>query len=408
MLTKIIILIFGVLLFSFINSNHAFGQNATSVISNFKLSDTAQINHIIGDARVIGIGESAHGSGSMIQLRGEIIKDLILHHGVKNIVLESMFWGTRDLNKYIKNEYISDTFQAFVSMGVGPWINAEMLGLLTWVREYNANKVDSQKVSLYGCDVWDLKKISMHFRNHPWVLANLSNEAIGTLDSIANIPRWRNSSKGKKAARMLYKELIEKCKSNSFATVEENYFTQLVGHAISNINVTGGYRSAVLRDERMANTIIYLTEQKPDGKFVVIAHNEHVNKARNSMFIKPMGRYLYKKFGEKYRSIAITFINGNIQTYNKETRKIETVKVKTPIVKSVESRLEVFLLDTGIIDLLTNKHHPIFKRKIKMRSIGGSYSERHINYTRQKLYNGFNFLIILKESKAPQFIHQTK
>lgn len=409
--TKIILLVFSLLILNSVNSNYVYGQSIDNIVSNFNTCDTSQISQIAGKSKIIGIGESAHGSGSIIQLRSEIIKNLILNHGFKNIVLESSFWGTQKLNEFVRNEYVADTSQAFISMGVGVWINKEMLDFLTWVREYNSNKVDSLKVSLFGCDVWgswDLIQTSKYFRNNTWVLSNLSKESINTLDSIANIKGWCSKSIGKKAIVRLHNELLLKCTTNVFNTIEENYFAQLVGLAISNINKRGGYRSSVFRDKIMANTILYLTKQKPDEKFVLIAHNEHVVKSRNSTFLKPMGKHLYKEFGENYQAVAITIINGSIQTYNKETRKIETVSVRAPIAKSVEAISEGLVIDMGFIDLTANRHNSVLKKKIKMRSIGGSYSERHINYSRQKLYKGFNSLIVIRESNAPRFIYRAK
>jgi erythromycin esterase len=390
------------------NFSTSYSQSSYSAVFNFNLNDTLLLNEISSNARVIGIGESAHGSGSIIRIRNEVIKKLILDYNFKNIILESEFWGTQSLNKYIHNEYNGPVDSAFLEMGVGVWMNKEMLDLLNWIRDYNNDKSDSLKVSLYGCDVWGLYAIAKYFKDHPWILANLSKESISTLNSISTIPNWRYSNTGKKATENLYSELLEKCKSNTFKSIEENYLTQLIGYAIAKSKKNGGYKEAALRNKIMANTVMYLSEQKPYEKFVIIAHNGHILKSRNSTYIYPMGKHLYKKLGDQYRAIGITFLNGSILSYNNKNKKNEIIEVSAPKTNSIESNLQLLKFDVGYLNIDVNKDDSLVKKKIYMRSIGQVYSERHLNYTKQKLPKGFNILLIVKKSIAPNSIYGRK
>ena len=375
------------------------GQDVRNIVKSFSIDDSLVINEFVGNAKVIGIGESAHGQGSIKVFRSDIIKKLITEYHYKNIVLESFFWGTQSLNKYINNKYEGDVNNAFLDMGVSEWMNYEMLEFINWIKEYNLKMPDSLRINLYGCDVWRLQPIANHFKDHPWIKANLSPESKIVLDSLASNNRWQGTKAGKKGLNILYKELKQKCKPNTFNTIEENYLVELIGDVINKYKITGGYRSSILRDKIMAKTVMYLNEQKPNEKFVIIAHSEHVLKSRNSTYLYPMGKHLYKKLGDQYHAIAITFRNGSIEIFNMDSFRLETVKVAPPLPNSIEYLTSNIHMDTAYINLELNKRHPFVKKKMKIRSIGGSYKINSPNqyYTKQKLYKGFNALFIINE-----------
>ncbi len=374
-------------------------QDITNIVKSFSISDTLVMNELVGNAKVIGIGESAHGQGSIKVLRSDIIKKLITDYHFKNIVLESFFWGTQSLNKYIHNKYEGDVNNAFLDMGVGEWMNNEMLEFINWVREYNLKMPDSLKVNLYGCDVWRFQAIARHFKDNPWIKANLTSESKSILDSLASNSRWQGTQAGKKGLKKIYKELKFKFKANTFNTIEENYLVELIGDVVNKYKITGGYRSSNLRDKIMANTVMYLTEQKPNEKFVLIAHNEHILKSRNSTYLYPMGKHIHNKLGDQYRAIAITFRNGSIEIFNMDSFRMETVKVAPPLSNSIEYLTSNTNMDTTYINLELNKRHPLVRKKIKIRSIGARYKTHSPNqyYTEQKLYKGFNTLLIINK-----------
>lgn len=373
------------------------GQNLNEPLKAFSVNDSLLMAELVGNASVIGIGESAHGQGSIIELRSEIIKKLITDYNFKNIVLESFFWGTISLNEYIHNTYEGDVKNAFLDMGVGVWMNNEMLEFINWVKAYNLTMPDSLKVNLYGCDVWSLQLIANHFNNHPWIKANLTQESRAILDSLASNQRWQGTSTGKMGMVKLYKELKQKFKPNTFNTIEENYLVELIGGVIDKYKKTGGYRSSLFRDRIMAKTLFYLYNQKPNEKFVIIAHNEHIIKSRNSTFLYPMGKHIYKKLGNRYHAIAITFRNGSIEVFNRDSLKLKTVAVAEPMHESIEFLSSNYHIDTAYINLDLNKTHPLIDKKRKMRSIGSSYFIHRKNqyYTKQKLYRGYNTLFII-------------
>jgi erythromycin esterase len=381
-------------------SKLVYTQNISKVdITKFNVKDTQLLNKIVGDCRVIGLGESAHGAGTIYDLKADVIKELVLKHNFKNIVFESFFWGTQTMNKYIHNENV-DIKDAFLDMGVGVWINNEVYNLMKWLKDYNLDKPDSLKVSLYGCDVWGITIISQHFKSHPWVLKNLSSSSIETLDSLSNYSKWKKTKTGIEQTKLLYNDFRKNYIPNAFETIEENYIVTLLSDYLKKCKLKHGYRSAVVRDEIMAKSIIYLTEQKPNEKFIIWAHNEHIAKARNSTFIYPMGGHLKNFFGTKYKAIAFSFYFGEINTYNVVKKSQEYCVTDTAIKNSIEAIASGFNGDLAYINFENSIESNKLLGKKSIRAIGDrfKFDSSKYYYTKQKLYKGFNGLIFTRKS----------
>lgn len=391
-------------------SKLVYTQNISKVdITKFNIKDTQLLDKIVGDCRVIGLGESAHGAGTIFDLKTDIIKELVLKHNFKNIVFESFFWGTQTMNKYIHNENV-DIEDAFSDMGVGVWINNEVYVLMKWLREYNLAKPDSLKVNLYGCDVWGITSIAKHFRSHPWVLKNLSSSSIETLDSLSNYSKWKKTKEGINKTKLLYDDFKKQYKPNTFNSIEENYIVTLFSSYIKKSKMGHGYRSAVFRNEIMAKSVIYLAEQKPNEKFIIWAHNEHIAKARNSMFIYPMGGHLKNYFGKNYKAIAISFYQGELSSYNMIKNSWEYFFTDTASKPSIESIVSGFIGDLVYINFDNAKESNSQLGKTLIRSIGETYSFNKARqyYNKQKLYKGFNGLICIRNVSPPHLLKKNE
>jgi erythromycin esterase len=388
-------------------SKLVYTQNISKVdIAKFNVKDTQLLNKIVGDCKVIGLGESAHGAGTIFDLKTDIIKELVLKHNFKNIVFESSFWGTQSMNKYIHNEDLNIK-DVFLDMGQGVYINNEVNNLLKWLKEYNLNQPDSLKVSFYGCDVYGITLIANYFKIHPWVTNNLSSSSIETLDSLSKFTKWKKTKIGIERTKLLYEDFRKNYKPNTFRTIEENYILTLLSDHLKYTKINYGYRRELIRDEIMANTIIYLAEQKPKEKFIIWSHNGHISKARNSTFIYPMGAHLNQYFGANYKSIAISFYTGTLRSYNHIKNIWDYCKTDTAIKTSIEAIASDFNGDLAYINFENTKESNKFLGKTSIRSIGAVYfyDKARQYYSKQKLYKGFNGLVVIRKVYPPHVLN---
>jgi erythromycin esterase-like protein len=120
--------------------------------------DNAQLSafgELIGDARVVGFGESEHGLHEFPEMRNKLFRYLVEEKGFRAIVLESGVLEGRLVERYIQGDTTLTPEQVLsrgFTHGMGPW--RESLELIEWMKEYNAKqKNPKDKVHFLGMDL---------------------------------------------------------------------------------------------------------------------------------------------------------------------------------------------------------------------------------------------------------------
>lgn len=116
-------------------------------------ADLQALGRIIGDARVIALGEPAHGAHEPLTLRNRIIQYLVQERGVTAVALETAFTESRAVNDYVGGApgNAVDVVRQNFSWGFGRF--GENVQLIEWLREHNRDANRSRKVRLYGIDL---------------------------------------------------------------------------------------------------------------------------------------------------------------------------------------------------------------------------------------------------------------
>jgi len=102
-----------------------------------------QISTIISNYDIIGLGEATHGNYKNALFRSKLIKHLITHHSIREIVLED------DIIVVNKIMNAPDKLTQLMPYLMFPWDNKIMEDLFNWVFEWNRR---NSKVSIYGVD----------------------------------------------------------------------------------------------------------------------------------------------------------------------------------------------------------------------------------------------------------------
>lgn len=114
-----------------------------------------------GQCKYVLLGEASHGTSEYYTVRAELTKRLIAEHGFRFIAVEGDWPSCYTLNRYVKgyaNE-VADAREALRDFQRWPtwmWANREVAELAEWLRQYNADKADQDKVGFYGIDVYSL------------------------------------------------------------------------------------------------------------------------------------------------------------------------------------------------------------------------------------------------------------
>lgn len=114
-------------------------------------AERAAIDAIVGDSRVVALGESAHGVHEPLAFRNRLFRFLVEERGFTAIFLETGFTEARLLNNYVLGGPgdADDVSRRGFTWGFGR--ATENLELIQWLRAHNEKT--RQKVRVYGIDL---------------------------------------------------------------------------------------------------------------------------------------------------------------------------------------------------------------------------------------------------------------
>lgn len=113
--------------------------------------DLRRVKDVIGDARVVGVGESTHGTREFFQFRHRLFEYLATELGFTVYVIEATLPGALAVNDYVlhgKGDAVSALAETFM------WVHdtQEVLEFIEWMRRYNADPKHPRKLKFHGVD----------------------------------------------------------------------------------------------------------------------------------------------------------------------------------------------------------------------------------------------------------------
>lgn len=119
-------------------------------------ADLQRIDAAIGSARIVAVGEPAHGAHEPLAFRNRLFRHLVEQRGFTAITIESGFSESRRLDDYVLGRNgghidAAAVSQAGFSWGFGGY--AENIELLQWMRRYNQDPAHPRKLRIYGIDL---------------------------------------------------------------------------------------------------------------------------------------------------------------------------------------------------------------------------------------------------------------
>ena len=122
---------------------------------------------LIGDARIVLLGEATHGTHEFYQARMEITKRLMAEKGFSAIAVEADWPDALQVNRYIQGRAgntgagqtaVEDALGKFQRFPKWMWRNTDVVELVQWLTEFNAGIPDAErKVGFFGIDLYSLR-----------------------------------------------------------------------------------------------------------------------------------------------------------------------------------------------------------------------------------------------------------
>ena len=112
----------------------------------------------LGQAKVVLIGESTHGTSEFYRFRARLTRELILRHGFSIVALEADWPDTAVVDQRVRGREVHELREApFSRFPRWMWRNAEMRNFVAWLDDHNRTKAHAgDRVSIHGLDVYSL------------------------------------------------------------------------------------------------------------------------------------------------------------------------------------------------------------------------------------------------------------
>ncbi|HEV3236440.1 MAG TPA: erythromycin esterase family protein, partial [Gemmataceae bacterium] len=278
-------------------------------------SDPKALKEMIGNARVVGLGEVTHGTQEISLFRVQIAKFLIKEMDFSTIVLEGEMPEAYEIDQYVLNGKGSPE-KVLEGLGSPLYTNSNYLDLITYVHELNHSS--KKEYHILGCDILSRERAKLNvlsflhevdrdfekkakvayeqdpFDDDPGAIAVVKNRR----PSAQSVERAGSVLSHMKASRRKYLETADS------ANLE--WAIQNARIVAQNLRYEQQGKDQPYRDKCMAENLEWILEHSSKGKKVMVfAHNAHIAKSSPHM-----GNWLSKKLGRGYLAFGSTFHEG--------------------------------------------------------------------------------------------------
>jgi len=307
-----------------------------SIDPDVNLDDLKELRDIIGDSRIVAIGEGSHFMHEFWKIRQRLLRFLREECGFTIFLMEFGFAEGFKLSPWINGEGTDDDIIS-ISPAATNWGAGEAL---FWLRQYN--KSHTEGIKFFGIDIPEgggsLMPALIEVRNYlkkvdpdidPIIQKAIEiSKQFDSLSAAKSAPMWskmspdiqdkltalltRISYRFHSAEPFYVKQSsqyeYDKALHQLYAATHSEYMLRVM----NDLN-TGSFLPADMssRERFMADSVIWhLKNLKPESRIVVAAHNNHIQRTTVNYggFITaiPMGKFLADYFGKEYCPIGIT------------------------------------------------------------------------------------------------------
>jgi erythromycin esterase-like protein len=252
-------------------------------------------------ARVVCLGEASHGSSEFYRARAAITRRLLVEHGFTMVAVEADWPDAAVIDRIVRDRPAPPEAETpFTRFPTWMWRNAEFQGFVDWLGGYNRARVEAERVSFHGLDLYNMNAsiaavIGYLERTDP-TAASEARKLYGCLKPWKEQPQIYGRmalSEGHGRCETAVVKMLRDifAREPAYSPGDPDAFLDAAQNARLIANAEAYYRAMYhgsaaswnLRDEHMADTLDLLLRRKgPNAKAVVWAHNSHVGDARHT------------------------------------------------------------------------------------------------------------------------------
>ena len=291
------------------------------------INDLEPLRPLIGDARVVALGEATHGTREFFQLKHRVIEYCVSQLGFTVIAFEADFGATLAVSDYVLRGN-GNARDAASSMGMGFWDTEEVAALIEWVRGWNLTH--DRKVKFYGFDMQSAAASTVHLlayleRVAP-TLATESDRILGRLCShnsgtFADVPAAEREAMLAQIKTVFDAFAAERAPWVAKTSEIDWYLARQCAIVVQQCVQLEPTYSFEFRDRCMADNVhALLAAEGPGVRALLWAHNGHVQrgllrvKLNHGHELTNMGSLLRAELGATdYRAVGFAFNQGGFR-----------------------------------------------------------------------------------------------
>jgi erythromycin esterase len=303
-----------------------------------------ELERLAADAKVVGIGEATHGSGTAISARGELTMLLVDRLNFDVVALEAPAERCELLARYVAGEEV-DPRAALQETFYWCWQNEEMLGAIRLLREWNARQASqgsTRRVRFTGMDVFPggasrARAMANLTRFAPDVAARV-DELSDRLMSLSTDERTPQNT-SRRAALDELERLHEPLRAQLASAGAPQIVADQTEESLRNYAAFLDYVTSGpipvwgVRDSGMFKNTVRLTDQAQRG-VIVWAHNGHIENSAGAL-----GGMLRAHFRTSYLAIGSVIGRGQTLALDPTNQRVVVHDLLPADGESVESRL---------------------------------------------------------------------
>ena len=400
---------------------------------------------MIGDARLVLIGEASHGTHEFYRERAQITKRLIQEKGFRAVAVEADWPDAYRVNRYVKgvsdDADATDALKGFRRFPAWMWRNADVLDFVGWLRTHNDDlPPDAPKVGFYGLDLYSLhtsiEAVLTYLDKIDPEAAQRARHRYACFDHFGKDEQAYGYATGLGIAESCEDQVIDQLleihrRATEFARRDGRVAMDDYFYAWQNarlvMNAERYYRSMFrgrvsswnLRDSHMAETLdsllTYFSNNNQNAKIVVWEHNSHLGDARATSMGKEgewnVGQLARERYGHEAVLVGLTTYHGTVTAASNWDAPAERKRVRPALPASYESIFHDSRIPRFLMTLRVDRHTADALREPMLeRAIGVIYkpeTERQSHYFRVRLSDQFDAVIHFDETRAVEPLERT-
>jgi erythromycin esterase len=386
--------------------------------------DMQPLKEVVGEARIVALGEATHGTREFFQVKHRMLEFLVTEMDFNVFAIEAIMPEAFDVNEYVLTGR-GDPEKALAALYFWTWNTREVLDMIRWMRRYNADPGHTRKVKFYGFDMQSGTRALKRLRGY---LEGVDEKAAMSLEDDPSLPLIASaytagsfadqSDEARTEAIGIVTRIAEQLESEQEQYIGQTgkeawdlarLHAQILSQFIRANSVGDDYQTAVaVRDRSMAENVRWILEHEgPDAKAVLWAHNYHVGDTKSGTAVS-MGHVLRDIYGEAMVVFGFVFNQGCFQAVEAPFGRGSGVR-PFHVVPLPEASLDATLaaagLPFGVFDLRslpeTGQVAEWFAEPQETRSFGAGFNtEPGWGVSKRKVLELYDVLLFVNETTA--------